>query len=342
MTAVPLTVMGGQAGILQGERRWGPLAGIYLAVGIAALVFGGAALLVEHRHARRHGRHHRGRRRPGADRLVGAAAPGPRAGAADAPAAPATPPAQRWATGGVLRETFHNSHALLAFFALSNADVIIARNALDEHQAGLYAGGLILTKAVLFLPQFVVVIAFPSMSRAGDDRRAHLVSLALVLGIGAGRRRSGSRVLSTLAVVFVGGSEYADLQGRLWGFAVLGTLLSLIQVMVYEVVARQHQRMVLVVWTTLLVLLLRRPVRRRADRPARRRRHAGRAVVPAAARGQPALPDVLAAPTPPRPEPRSTLQTSRACCSMLLLACCTGGACSSRAPPAAPRGAGRR
>ena len=67
----------------------------------------------------------------------------------------------------MLRETFHNSHALLAFFALSNADVIIARTTLDERQAGLYAGGLILTKAVLFLPQFVVVIAFPSMSRAG-------------------------------------------------------------------------------------------------------------------------------------------------------------------------------
>ena len=75
------------------------------------------------------------------------------------------PLSARWATGGVLREVVHNSHALLAFFALSNADVIIARSTLDEHQAGLYAGGLILTKAVLFLPQFVVVIAFPSMSK---------------------------------------------------------------------------------------------------------------------------------------------------------------------------------
>ena len=64
----------------------------------------------------------------------------------------------------VLREVVHNSQALLAFFALSNADVIVARNVLDDHDAGLYAGGLILTKAVLFLPQFVVVLAFPAMS----------------------------------------------------------------------------------------------------------------------------------------------------------------------------------
>ena len=60
-------------------------------------------------------------------------------------------------------------------------------------------------------------------------------------------------------MVFVGGPEYADLQDRLWVFAALGTLLSMIQVMVYEVVARQHQRMVLLVWTTLLVLLCAAP-----------------------------------------------------------------------------------
>src|SRR6188768_1435767 len=36
-TAVPLSVMGGQAGILQGERRWGPLAAVYLAVGVGRL-----------------------------------------------------------------------------------------------------------------------------------------------------------------------------------------------------------------------------------------------------------------------------------------------------------------
>ncbi|QWZ09418.1 oligosaccharide flippase family protein [Nocardioides panacis] len=256
-TAVPLSVMGGQAGILQGERRWGPLAAIYVAVGVGRLGCGLVALLV----------------RP--DTLgamvgitVGALLPvligtwalrHPRRGRAVAGAPRVrTPLAQRWAKGGVLRETFHNSHALLAFFALSNADVIIARTTLDERQAGLYAGGLILTKAVLFLPQFVVVIAFPSMSRAGDDRRAHLVTLTAVLGIGL-VAVLGVTVLSALAVVFVGGSEYADLQGLLWGFAVLGTLLSLIQVMVYEVVARQHQRMVLVVWTTLLVLLCAAP-----------------------------------------------------------------------------------
>jgi O-antigen/teichoic acid export membrane protein len=155
----------------------------------------------------------------------------------------------------VLRETLHNSHALLAFFALSNADVIIARSTLDEHQAGLYAAGLILSKAVLFLPQFVVVIAFPSMSKQGAGRQMHLVSLAAVLGIGA-VTTLGVALLSPLAVVFVGGPEYADLQDRLWVFAALGTLLAMLQLMIYNIVARQRQRTVLLVWAALAVLIV--------------------------------------------------------------------------------------
>ena len=73
---------------------------------------------------------------------------------------------------GALAETSHNSNALFAFFALSNVDIMVARNVLDEHESGLYAGGLILVKAVLFLPQFVVVLAFPSMGVAESRPRA--------------------------------------------------------------------------------------------------------------------------------------------------------------------------
>lgn len=276
VAAVPLSVMGAQAGILQGERRWAALAAIYLAVGIGRLGFGAAALVLEPDTLRAMTGVAIGAflpvvigwlalRRPatgdgggpalsqdGQDsRLAGA-------GTGSAPSAPARgAPSQagpRWAPGAVLRETMHNSHALLAFFALSNIDVIVARSTLSEHQAGLYAGGLILTKAVLFLPQFVVVVAFPAMSRAGGRRWMHLLSLGLVLAIGA-VTVLGVALLSWLAVVFVGGPAYADIQDRLWVFAALGTVLAMLQLMVYDVVARQHQRMVFVVWAALVVLL---------------------------------------------------------------------------------------
>lgn len=255
VTVVPLTIMGGHAGLLQGERRWQPLAGIYLAVGVGRLAFGTVALLVE------------------PDTLsaltgvvIGAFAPvlvgwwalrRPRANARAEHAFPRQPARQpaRWASGGVLRETFTNCHALLAFFALCNVDVLIARGVLDGHDAGLYAGGLILTKAVLFLPQFVVVIVFPSMSSAPSARRTNLVALGLVLAIGLSTVL-GTAVLRGLAVTFVGGPQYAELQDWLWVFAGLGTLLAMLQLMVYNVVARQKQRAVFVIWAALAALLV--------------------------------------------------------------------------------------
>jgi O-antigen/teichoic acid export membrane protein len=254
VTAVPLSIMGGQAGILQGERRWGPLAGIYLAVGLGRIGCGTVALLLEPDPT-------------GAmvGVTIGACIPTvvgwlalrhpDRAHVRLAPRGETLP---RWARGGVFRETAHNSHALLAFFALSNADVIIARVTLDEHQAGLYAGGLILSKAVLFLPQFVVVIAFPSMSSRGATKRTHLLSITAVMLIGA-VTTVGVAVLSSLAVLFVGGSQYSELQGDLWLFAWLGTLLAMLQLMVYNIVAKQRQRTVLLVWVAFLVLYASTP-----------------------------------------------------------------------------------
>jgi len=148
----------------------------------------------------------------------------------------------------VRRETYGSSVALLAFVALSNLDVVVARNVLDDHQAGLYAGGLIVTKAVLFLPQFAVVILFPSMSTAGESRAAIMRGLAFLTGLGA-MSVAGAYLLSDLALVFIGGDEYDDVQGRLWLFATLGGLLSVLQLLVYAGLAKRGR------WTKYLVTL---------------------------------------------------------------------------------------
>jgi O-antigen/teichoic acid export membrane protein len=243
VTVVPLTVMGGQAGVLQGEQRWGPLATIYLATGVGRLAFGAVALALR------------------TDTFgamvgvtVGAFAPAVVGWwALRRPSRRVQPALAEGPREGVLRETLHNSHALLAFFALSNVDVVAARIVLDEHQAGLYAGGLILTKAVLFLPQFVVVVVFPSMSRSGSARRMNLIALGLVGAIGLAVVL-GVALLPELAVAFVGGPEYAELADRLWVFALLGTVLAMLQLMIYNIVARQKQRTVYVVWAALVLV----------------------------------------------------------------------------------------
>jgi O-antigen/teichoic acid export membrane protein len=246
VTAVPLTLMGGQAGILQGERRWGPLAGVYLAMGLGRVAFGVGAMALER------------------DTL------GAMTGVAVGAVLPVLVGSAALRRGGrtvetgdgsgrrVLRELVHNSHALLAFFALSNADVVIARVVLDEHDSGLYAGGLILAKAVLFLPQFVVVVAFPSMSAAGARFAMTLKALVVVLVIGAAAVLC-SWLFAGLAVFFIGGSAYADLTDTVWAFAVVGTLLAMIQLLVYNVVARQARGAVIVLWTALALLFVIAP-----------------------------------------------------------------------------------
>ncbi|NYI76589.1 O-antigen/teichoic acid export membrane protein [Nocardioides panzhihuensis] len=240
--AVPLTIMGGQAGVLQGERRWLGLAMVYLALGIPRLVVTTAAMWI----------------RP----TEGAAM----AGVALAQFAPAivgwwvlrrrTPPVG--AVGPVkpvVVEMLQGSIALLGFFALSNVDILIARNVLSDHVSGLYAGGLILTKAVLFLPQFVVIIAFPSMSAESSRRSALLRSLALVGGLGA-CAIAGSWLLSWLAMIFIGGPDYAEIQDLLWVFAILGMVLSVLQLLVYSVLARRSRLSAYFLWIAVVAVLV--------------------------------------------------------------------------------------
>ncbi|TQL69170.1 O-antigen/teichoic acid export membrane protein [Nocardioides albertanoniae] len=231
--AVPLTIMGGQAGVLQGERRWLGLALVYLALGVPRVVVATAAMWI----------------RP----TEGAAM----AGVALAQFAPAvvgwwvlrrrTSAAKAGPIRPVVVEMLHGSFALLGFFALSNVDILIARNVLSDHASGLYAGGLILTKAVLFLPQFVVIIAFPSMSAEASRRSALLKSLALVGGLGI-CAIAGSWLLSWLAMVFIGGPDYAEIEGLLWVFAILGTVLSVLQLLVYSVLARRSRLSAYLLW----------------------------------------------------------------------------------------------
>jgi O-antigen/teichoic acid export membrane protein len=243
LTAVPMTMLGGQLGILQGERRWYPLAVVYIANGLPRLLIGVALMAW----------------RPDELTAIVGVALGQVVpvlcgwwslrGARDT-----APDLGEHGARPVLRETLHNSQALFAFFALSNLDILVARNVLDDHLAGLYAGGLILTKAVLFLPQFVVVVAFPTMATASERRRALTRSLLAVAALGV-CAIAGAWLLPQLAMVFVGGGEYAAIEPRLWAFAVLGTLLSMLQLLVYAVIARQGRRTVLLVWAALAVMV---------------------------------------------------------------------------------------
>lgn len=242
--AVPLTLMGGQAGLLQGEERWRPLALIYLSVGVGRLVLGVACILlwptetsaaigialgtcvpavVGHLALRHHTR--------------GTSSGDP----------------VRVTDREIVAEVVSSTNALLAFMVLSNVDIVLARSTLTHLDAGLYAGGLIMTKAVLFLPQFVAVVAFPAMAR--DPRgRTPWRPLALTAGLG-GLTVLGTWALSPVMVLFVGGHRYRAIQGDLWRWALLGTVLAMIYLLVYGQLARQHRGAVWCVWLGVAALI---------------------------------------------------------------------------------------
>ena len=67
---------------------------------------------------------------------------------------------------------------------------------------------------------------------------------------------AGAALLSDLALVFVGGDQFAEIADHLWIFAILGTVLSMLQLLVYSVLARQGQRSVYLVWAAFVVLIV--------------------------------------------------------------------------------------
>ena len=244
-TALPLTLLGSQLGVLQGERRWRVLAWVYLASGVPRLFIGTLFLAIT----------------PNTfwailGVMVGAWAPvvvG--AFALRGNREHATRPQDHDHTVGALwRETLQNSLALFGYFALSNADALVARSSMDHHEAGLYAAGLIMTKAVLFMPQFIVVIAFPSLGSSDRPLATLFKALIAVLGIGV-VMAVAAKVLSGIALIFCGGPKYGAIEDSLWKFAILGALLALIQLLVYGLIARRSRFSIYLLWVALGALV---------------------------------------------------------------------------------------
>ena len=156
----------------------------------------------------------------------------------------------------MLRETIHGTHTLLAFFVIANADVLLARGLLDKQSSGYYAAGVIVAKACLFLPQFVIVIVFPSLaSSPGDTQRLRrAIQAVAALGVCC---VLGALVLPDIVVAVVGGKEkYAALGPFAWLFALAGSSYAVLQLVVYAAIAQQEKRAALLIWIGLIGLAL--------------------------------------------------------------------------------------
>lgn len=234
-----LSLMGSQLGVLQGGQNWTELAAMYMAVGVGRFAFGAGALVI-----------HPSLTSAMIGVAVGAAVP-PLVGSF----------LLRGSTGGtpeqvkeVLRETVHGTHTLLAFFAIANADVLLARSLMDGQHSGYYAAGVIVAKACLFLPQFVIVIVFPSLANSPGDtlRLRRAIQAVAALGVCC---VLGALLLPDLVVTVAGGKEkYATLGSFAWLFALAGSAYAVLQLVVYAAIAQQEKRAALLIWIGLLSL----------------------------------------------------------------------------------------
>lgn len=236
---VPLTIMGAQCGIAQGQEKWGALTAIYLGNGIGRLVGGTIGLVISATPTSAMVGLAIGSWLPvlaGARLLTGHGSPG-----------------DLVSRKPLLREALLSTHALLAYFVLSNMDSLIARNRFDEHDSGLYASGLILAKAALFFPQFVSVVLFPDLARA-TTHHARLRAVSLVAGFGA-LAVLATAVLPRVALILVGGDQYAEITDRLWLFAVAGSSLAVVHLLVFDALARHAHGIVVMIWGAVVAVL---------------------------------------------------------------------------------------
>jgi hypothetical protein len=235
----PLTLVGGELGVLQGAERFPALATLYLIAALGKVGGGVAGVLV-------------------ADSVTGAMV-GTTIGAALSAALGAALVRQvqphRGTRGGfpsgLSRETARATYSIGALFALANLDVVLARHFLAPRQAGLYAIGTVLAKGAFWLTSFVPVMALPGLSDPARRRRTAAVSIGAVVVAGV-LVTLGAAVFGELVVRLVGGAAYISLADRTWLFATVGSLLALVQLLIYSRLAGEDRRVALPTWLVVI------------------------------------------------------------------------------------------
>ena len=233
---LPTTLISGYQGMLQGGGRFGRLAAVNGAFGVAKLVGGSAGLL---------------------------AGGTPTAALAGMTVASVLAAVAGWAGCGrpgfsrglraPLSAALRASAPLLGFIVLLNLDLLLARHHLSAADAGEYAVGGIVAKVAFWLPQGVGVVLLPRLADEAHRRQALPAALALVAAVGA-ILTAATAALGSAALPLIGGAAYGDaLGGATWLFAALGTLLALAQLLLYSGIAASDALAVGAVWGAALV-----------------------------------------------------------------------------------------
>ena len=138
---------------------------------------------------------------------------------------------------------------------LSSLDVLLARHHLTPAESGSYTVGALFEKAALWGMAFLATLFYPAMARPLERATATAKALTITAGLGiAGTALTWAA--SEPLVRIAGGPDYAGLAPDAWRFTALGSLLGLVQVIVYASLARARVRAGVAIWLAGLVATL--------------------------------------------------------------------------------------
>jgi O-antigen/teichoic acid export membrane protein len=158
----------------------------------------------------------------------------------------------RAGTRDYLVEAAHAAHALIALYALTNLDVLLARAQLSAFDAGLYASGALVARAVFFLPQAILVAAFPRIVAGARNAQRQAVAAVAVLGLLA---TAFVALFPTLTVGIMAGEQYLEVTDEAWLFALAGAGFGVVQVLLYARMAHNDRRATILLWTAVAALV---------------------------------------------------------------------------------------
>jgi len=158
---------------------------------------------------------------------------------------------------GLAVEVVHAAQALLGLVLLVNLDLVLARHHLPAAEAGEYAVGAIITKIAYWLPYAIAVVVLPRLADPDTRRRVLPLALAFCAGLDA-LVVLGTALLGPTIVTAIGGATYAESAVPLWAFALVGSALSLVQLLLYARIASADRRSTVLVWVavTLEIVLV--------------------------------------------------------------------------------------
>jgi O-antigen/teichoic acid export membrane protein len=141
--------------------------------------------------------------------------------------------------------------AMTIFWALLSVDVPLARHWLDHDRAGQYAAAAVIGKGILWLPDIVALVVFPSLATAVRAGEEAMGLLGKAVALSAGLCLAGCAALFVIGEPMfriLYGEGYSGASDIAWKLGLASVPFSIANLLIFYFLAREEWR-----WMILLV-----------------------------------------------------------------------------------------